>query len=716
MGIKTIGTRRTSVRKTSSHVERARSIASSRNEILKAQVFAARAETGTAPQPDEADPTWEGIGALAPPYEPYVLLTLFENSNSLRQCVDAYVTNIDGNGHRFDPVLDLKAADADERIKTYLLARASKASPEIITDPVRQLPEPTEEQIEQCKKELMEKMRSEHLRIQHWFEYSVLDTSFVSLRRKTRQDLEIQGNAYWEVMRDEDGKLAGFEYVPSFTVRHFASDKKSTPVSYRVKENEFDYTVLPARKFFRRFVQVFEARVIWFKEFGDPRVVSRTSGRYFKTVEDLHLEEPHADPASEIIHFNVHTSKTSYGIPRWIGCFLSVIGSRHAEEVNLAYFENKSVPPLAVLVSGGRISNDTVKRITDFIENDVKGKNNFHKILVLEGEAPGGGSFDQGRLKIDLKPLTSAQHSDALFQNYDERNIDKVGMSFRLSRMLRGDIRDFNRATAEAALEFAETQVFKPERDEFDFMINRRILPALGIRFWTFKSNTASAQNPKDLTEIMSKLGQLGWLTPAEGRDLVPSILNRPLQKINAPWTRQPLQLTLNGIVPPDDLIAPGMVSPQTAATGPEGAALPMLTMPAGATPAQAVGGLIAQGSPAGGSVKLTGTDAASVVTVNEAREDMGKGPLKLPPDKGGGDDPDGYLTVAEFKARRMALGQTQGTAEGQAQPLAPSASKSMRDTILSLLEIQKASDMLAQIQAEQAFAKNQDALSSAAE
>jgi len=37
-------------------------------------------------------------------------------------------------------------------------------------------------------------------------------------------------------------------------------------------------------------------------------------------------------------------------------------------------------------------------------------------------------------MKIELRPLTNAQQTDALFQNYDERNHDKVGQSFRLPR------------------------------------------------------------------------------------------------------------------------------------------------------------------------------------------------------------------------------------------------------------------------------------------
>lgn len=546
----------------------AKEIAETRDAIMKATTFSARPTSHVAPPADEADQMWEGVGAVQPPYEPFVLLTLMEHSNSLRQCVDAYVTNIDAFGHRFDPVIDLTASDADDRLKQYMKSRAAEKAPGIVDDPTLQIPDPPQDRVDALKKETIERMREELLSIQHFFEYACLDESFTSLRRKTRQDIETLGNAYWECIKAGDGSLAGFEYIPGFTVRHMPADRLPTPVLVKVKKDLFNYTTVETRKYFRRFVQVFETRVIYFKEFGDPRVLSRKTGAYFASVEELKKLDVYDEPASEIFHFKVHTSKSSYGIPRWIGTILSVLGSRQAEEVNHSYFENKSVPPLALLVSGGRISNQTVDRIKEFIENDIKGKKNFHKILVLEAESPGTSSFDQGRMKIDLKPLTSAQNNDALFQVYDQNNIDKVGMAFRLPRMLRGDIRDFNRSTADAAIEFAEQQVFKPERDEFDFIMNRKILPELGIRFWKFHSNAVEGHTSQEMAAMLVQLGTVGFLVPAEGRDLMEKIFNRPFQKIDDPWVRQPLALTVAGIVPPDQLMAPGMTTPQAAATG----------------------------------------------------------------------------------------------------------------------------------------------------
>lgn len=632
---------------------------SARESIMKATVISARGTSNVQAHPDEADTRWEGVGAIMPPYDPSTLLLLLEHSNALRQCIDAYVTNIDAFGHHFEPIVDLEAADANDRLTSYIMSRRLARNATIVDDPNAQVALPTEEELERAKKELTEKMRSEKMKINHFFDFACLDISFVTLRRRTRQDLEQIGNAYWEVQRSQDGKIAGFDYVPSYTVRHMHQSKVPTCVQYKVKVNEFDYEDLQAKRFFRLFIQLYETRVTYFKELGDPRYVSALSGAAYPDKEswDKHLADTPDDTlATEMIHFRIHTPKSSYGIPRWIGTILSVLGSRQAEEVNLSYFENKSVPPLAILVQGGRMASESIERVKDFIENDIKGKKNFHKILVLEAESQGAGSFEQGKMKIDIKPLTAAQHNDALFQNYDERNIDKVGMSFRLPRMLRGDIRDFNRATAEAALQFAESQVFGPERDEFDFTMNRKILPLLGVKFWKFKSHTASATNPQDLSEMINKLSTVGVLTPAEGRELAEKVFNRELRKIDEPWVRQPIELTKAGVAAPD---APGTKPAATGAPSPASAT----DTPLGGAHAGTGGPAIATGA---APATLTGTDIATVITVNEARADMGKGPLTLP--NSSTPDPDGWLTVTEFKAKRIAAGQVLGTDEGQAE------------------------------------------------
>jgi capsid portal protein len=204
---------------------------------------------------------------------------------------------------------------------------------------------------------------------------------------------------------------------------------------------------------------------------------------------------------------------------------------------------------LALLVSGGRLSKSSVPRIEDFIENHIKGKKNWHKILIIEAESSrkAGDPQPSGKLSIEFHPLTDAQHTDALFQNYDERNIDKIGAAFRMPRLLRGDIRDFNRSTALAALHFAEEQVFEPERQEFDFIINHKLLADMGVRFWRFCSNAPVTRDPQVMAEIVKNLVTANVLTPEEGRRLAGDVFNIEFKTIRAPWVKQPIPLTLAG-------------------------------------------------------------------------------------------------------------------------------------------------------------------------
>ena len=143
--------------------------------------------------------------------------------------------------------------------------------------------------------------------------------------------------------------------------------------------------------------------------------------------------------------------------------------------------------------------------------------------------------------------------------------------------MLRGDIRDFNRSTADAALHFAESQVFEPERQEFDFIINRKILADMGIRFWRFVSRSPVNRDPSTMAEIIRNLMNANVLTPEEARQLAGEVFNREFKKISAAWVKQPVPLTLAG-VPVDPEEQSPLVGPEVAS----GRAVPQALVPPG--------------------------------------------------------------------------------------------------------------------------------------
>lgn len=505
------------------------------SSVVKALVVGPPVQASRSP--DDLEARFQSAGALVPPYDPGALCQLMEHSNALRQSIDAYAVNIDGFGHRLEPAIELDAEDADARVAEalFLERSAARARGEL---PDGTPLEPDAEEIQNRRRELLELARLERARLDAFFDACCPDCSFVDLRRRTRQDLETTGNAYWEVLRNFRGEVVRLVHVPSQSMRLMPLDREPIDIVERMRVSPVDFETVPVRKRMRRFVQLQEGMdAVYFKSFGDPRAVSRDTGRLLSDGED-------GAAATEIIHFAIHSPRSPYGIPRWVGALLSVLGSRQMEEVNFSYFENKSVPPLALLISGGRLSESSVPRIERFIEENLNGKANFHKILILEAE---GGSAE-GKAKIELCPLTSAQQQDALFQSYDARNIDKVGAAFRLPRLLRGDSGDFNRATAESALRFAEDQVFQPERDEFDYLVNRTLLADMGIRFWRFRSQTPATRDPERMTDMVEKLVRVGVLTPEEGRVLAGDIFNREFRKLGDDWTKRPITLTLAGI------------------------------------------------------------------------------------------------------------------------------------------------------------------------
>lgn len=479
-------------------------------------------------------------GALQPKLDKKALCRIAENSNNLPQVIRAYETNIDGLGHRLERVIDPEDDGVKEEVRDALIDAG--------------IDSPTDEQVQAKLDEVVGTMRRERLRARRFFEFASVEESFISLRRRTRVDLEITGEAFWEIVRNNLGEIVGVNFADSCSMRLMPRDKHPTEWTDQVPLTALTWETRKVPRRFRRFVQIVNEKARFFKEFGDPRTVSAKTGRYYRNRQELRNKEgKKALVATELIHFKIYAPGESYGVPRWVGALPAVLGSRSAEEVNLAFFENKSIPPLMILVSGGTLNEDAASKIEEVIETEVKGKGNFHKVLILEATSEAaefGEAQGSGQIRIEVKPLNQFIQDDALFQQYDERNMDKIGMIMRVPRLLRGDTRDMNRATARASLEFAEQQVFQPERVEFDWFINRRVLPALGVHYWRFKSLGPLKRDADTVGKLVLQSHKEGAIVPSETRELLGEVFGQELKRIDAPWTKQPMPLSRAGAGP----------------------------------------------------------------------------------------------------------------------------------------------------------------------
>ncbi len=485
-----------------------------------------------------------GIGVykiVRPLLNPKHLLQEHIDSSALRPNIDAYSSNIHGNGFALDPAFDFNADDIDERVDDAMAidkggqwgADEPIAAPEVIAAKIAELKLAT---------------RRQAARAQLFFKNACSTKSWTDLIMGLRQDLEIIGYAFLEVRRDVQNRISGFAPVRP---QDFVALKSTQLIEVEIPyaRSPLSWDLRTEDRYGHLWGQCDSSDMVKtvFKPFGDPRVISSKTTVTYASLAELQAAEPGVRAATELVQFCIpHAATSFFGLPRWIGATMAVQGSRKAELINASYFDNKSVPPLAILVSGGSITPEAVTRIESFVEDELVGVENFHKILVIEAEPASDpmSPLNSGKVRIELVPLTAAQHDDGLFMKYIAKCRDMVGESFRNPRIVRGDIDGINRATALAALAFAESHVYGPLREGFDWWVNTAIMSALGLSLVRYRTQSPVATD-LDTAMAVAELTKANVLVPGEGRGFAARVFNTPLVTITEPWTKKPMPLTL---------------------------------------------------------------------------------------------------------------------------------------------------------------------------
>jgi PBSX family phage portal protein len=448
---------------------------------------------------------------LLPPFDMLTLSMLVENNSELNQCIEAMETNIDATGHRFI-----------SRLRMDDITPTSNDSGE------------SQGELTPEQEKLILNAKKEKVGLINFFTYATSE-SFVSFRRKLRKDIESTGNCYFEIIRNDAGQIQGFTHLPSYQMRIGKLEEEPVESERSILELQIDGSVkIKKQKVIRRFRNYVQSRsihqgraqssitghkVVWFKEFGDPRFYSKRDGKERKRIQK-------EDRATEVMHLKIYSPRSAYGLPRYIGNLLSIFGDRAAEEINWITFKNNNIPSMVIAVSNGQLTQASVERIQSFVESQIQGSDNYSKFLLVEAESLGEEEGeDGGQVKIDIKPLTDNQHNDALFQNYSENNQDKIRRAFRLPPIFVGKAKDYTRATAESSRRLADEQIFKPERDEFDECINRMLFPEMGIIYHKYRSNTPNTTDNAQLVKILGGAEKTGGITPRIARFIIEDIL-----------------------------------------------------------------------------------------------------------------------------------------------------------------------------------------------
>lgn len=442
---------------------------------------------------------------VEPPFDMLTLAMLPEHSGEMTQCIDTMKVNIDGFGHRFV-----------SRIKKQIDGQ-----------------EPPDD--------IKMKVKEENTRLVNFFQYCTQEP-FSEFRMKLRTDKETTGNAYFEVIRNAKGDIQSLVHLPSYQVRLGRLDEEYELYDRKILKLQVDGSVkIETIKEYRRFRKYVQSKVVynrslsaiggyktvWFKEFGDTRDYDKETGKF------VEKDFPIDGKANEIVHLLLYSPRSPYGLPRYIGNLLSIFGDRAAEEINYTTFKNNNIPSMAVMVSNGQLTEGSIERINDFVESQIQGSDNYSKFLVIEAEGIMEGEESGSHIKIEIKPLTEQQHTDAMFQEYSAKNQDRIRRVWRLPPIFVGKTDDYTRTTAEASRVLADEQVFAPERNSWDDFMNRIIFPEMGIIYHTYKSNSPNTTDNQQLVKILANAEKTGGMAPEIAREILEDILGKELPPLS---------------------------------------------------------------------------------------------------------------------------------------------------------------------------------------
>lgn len=433
---------------------------------------------------------------IEPPYDLQVLSSLQEYCGELRPTLDAMTTNTEKLGHR-------------------ILPRTN---------------------VQDLNSEIPQDIKDEIYTAENFFENAILDQdicTFTEFRSRIRMDLETTGNAYAEVIPSLANPLnpAGLNHLPSWTMRLRKQDDTFTSydVPRAVKQREGTWVIkkFPTSKRFRQFVQIREYGVegVYFKEWGDPREVDSRTGEV--------VEKGSIDPqylAHEVIHIKIYSTKSPYGLPRDIGNLFAIFGSRAAEEINYTTFENNQIPAMVLLGTNVAVTDGSVDRLNEFIEDRVQGNKNYATIVIVEAEPIGEGMRDPGSMKLELKPLVEHQHTDAMFQKYLEGNAQSIRRAWRIPAIFTGRSDDYSRACYSEDTEtltetgwklhheisvYEKIAAYDPKTGKVVFVVpeSKHVYQVKDENMLRFAGKTTDCLVTTDHTMICRREGQKKWKT-----------------------------------------------------------------------------------------------------------------------------------------------------------------------------------------------------------
>jgi PBSX family phage portal protein len=326
--------------------------------------------------------------------------------------------------------------------------------------------------------------KNEHYQILYGFFNKVNNGEDINaVCKKVFLDYEANGNGCIEVAR-------GVETIPGV--------EKYIAALYHVNS-----TTVRWHKDKDKLVQIVNQKKVYFKPFGEARVLNKETGVYGPVPSPEKV-------ANEMIYIRQYTHKSYwYGAPEWLPAIFSMYGQMKEQEYNLDFFANYGVPAYAVVITNIVVNKDIESMIKKYFETEVKG--NPHKTMVFG--LPKGGEVKFERLSVETK--------EASFRIYRRDNRDDILTAhhvppYRVGIVQQGQLG--GSVSADMDRIYLDS-VINPRQKEFEWIINQLLVKeGFGIEGWQFRFDDIDIEDRKMQADIDNTYFNMGVLTPNEMR------------------------------------------------------------------------------------------------------------------------------------------------------------------------------------------------------
>jgi PBSX family phage portal protein len=323
-----------------------------------------------------------------------------------------------------------------------------------------------DKQLERARKKLG-RIRQD---LQEWLDSTNDEDTFTETLIKVFTDYEATGNGFLEVGRTTNGDIGYIGHIPAKTMR--------------------------VRRLRDGFIQLLYGKAVFFRNFGDQETPNVIAGG--------------EDRPNEVIHFKKYTPQNNYyGIPDIIAAQMALAGNEFSGRYNLDYFENKAVPRYIITVKGAKLSPDSERKLLEFFQVGLKGKNHRSLYIPLPSDTP------DSKVEFKMEPV-EAGTQESSFNKYRLANRDEILLAHRVPINKIGLPEGVSLANARDADKTFKEQVCRPAQMRFEKKLNRIIEEKTDTLILKF--NELSLTDEDTQSKIDERYLRMQVITPNEVR------------------------------------------------------------------------------------------------------------------------------------------------------------------------------------------------------